>query len=330
MKIAQLNESLPLDIAKDIRKGWDAATNRELFKQWSQYAIDKNNMRLLFPLDLTTRKSEYVGPELNTMLEVLDLILQLRQTNLKLLPTLIEDIPEPPKFYAWEKMKVKDANLTNEERDPIVKNYINGYLTQLDGSPGPRIGKVLNRGLKWFEKLYQQFHDHKYAYILKEYIQDFKEGIRKFESDSLRKKALKETNYYIIVSRHPYDVASVSTGRRWESCLELHTGKERYKIVQDARNGAIAFYMIAEGDWNINDPVSRILCPKYQNQNDKDDYLFFTAGDMYGSQVPEFLNWVKDFIKQLNGPKQPETVYCAQKGSYMFPHRDTAGELNAS
>lgn len=70
-------------------------------------------------------------------------------------------------------------------------------------------------------------------------------------------------NYAIVISRHPYDVISVSTRRKWTSCVDLH--EKTYngihlegKFTDLLRNGSLAAYLISKDDKNINEPVARI------------------------------------------------------------------------
>lgn len=57
----------------------------------------------------------------------------------------------------------------------------------------------------------------------------------------LKNSGLKKDEYVVIISRHPYDVASMSTNRQWTSCKNLHSGCNRHYVKGEVGRIAVAY-----------------------------------------------------------------------------------------
>lgn len=139
-----------------------------------------------------------------------------------------------------------------------------------------------------------------------------------FKNDPYRK--LKDDNYFVVISRHPYDIAGMSTDRNWRSCMTLGIPNVIYKdekyrnkdgihkrhVENDIQEGSIVAYLVsseemnAQGKVEIRRPLSRILMKPFENIKDSND-IVFSLGRMYGNSVSKFSDFVKDWlIKNVN------------------------------
>lgn len=88
--------------------------------------------------------------------------------------------------------------------------------------------------------------------------------LEKFKLDPIRLES--SGKYKIVVSRHPYDIVGMSTGRGWTSCMNLKDGCNRHYVNQELRHGTIIAYLVKDNDLNITNPISRILLKPYINK----------------------------------------------------------------
>ena len=118
----------------------------------------------------------------------------------------------------------------------------------------------------------------------------------------------------IVVSRDPYDIAGMSTDRRWSSCMRLPNdndpddegGQCFYHLQHDIRLGTLVAYLIEPADKNIDKPYARIAIKPHHNIEKKSVYLFSedrvyhdnSLGDdtyeKFKSTVDKFLSEIQD------------------------------------
>ena len=79
-----------------------------------------------------------------------------------------------------------------------------------------------------------------------------KDAARKTELQALKKTfdadpqraATRKADKLIVISRHPYDVAGMSTDRGWKSCMNLVDGINRHYVLRDVKQGSLVAYLI--------------------------------------------------------------------------------------
>ena len=111
--------------------------------------------------------------------------------------------------------------------------------------------------------------------------------------------------YLVVISRHPYDIAGMSTGRRhgkrdgWTSCMHLEEGASKHYVTKDIEHGTLVAYIVNTEDENINKPLSRLLIKQFINIKDPSDTILYPETKVYGIDIPGFrkvlLNWIKTF-----------------------------------
>jgi len=143
----------------------------------------------------------------------------------------------------------------------------------------------------------------------------------KFDKDTAR--ASKDTeieNYTIIISRHPYDIAGMSTGRDWArgSCMtqsqyEVMSREVKKALKQDIKYGTLVAYLVDKDDLNIKDPVGRIaIKPLYHEFSNK---IYLYPERPYGLPLKQFTTSVQKWLdkNQKDHPagtyRVPEDVY---------------------
>jgi len=124
--------------------------------------------------------------------------------------------------------------------------------------------------------------------------------LKEFNEDKSR-TAGKKSDLLIVVSRHPYDIAGMSTGRGWTSCMNLDKNEMKHYITRDIENGTLVAYIINIKDKNINKPISRLLIKPYINIEDEKDIFLYPEKKVYGTNINGFrtriIKWLKTFQK---------------------------------
>ncbi len=206
------------------------------------------------------------------------------------------------------------GNFLKKEGYEVV-DYIKGLAKKDKGNNLIRIGKILNK--KERDKL-----------------------LKKFNEDPSRIVAQKDS-LMIAISRHPYDIISMSTGRGWISCMHLEKGHINF-IREDIKYGSLIAYLIDSKDWNINRPIGRLMLKPFTKGKKT---ILYPDKKVYGTNVKGFreviIKWLSTFQKSPKGtykinPKlyQDDNVYksinIGKKGkkSKIVDHRLTYYETH--
>ncbi|GAB5389911.1 MAG: hypothetical protein Alpg2KO_28790 [Alphaproteobacteria bacterium] len=132
-----------------------------------------------------------------------------------------------------------------------------------------------------------------------------------FERDPSRK--LDPNKLCIAISRHPYDVARMSTGRGWVSCM-AKDGSYHHHVSGDLREGTLVAYLISKNDPNIDDPLSRILLKPMRHADTGE--TTFSVCSAYGLHAPQFNETLKEFVAQHIAPDLSPGGYNLSRGVY--------------
>lgn len=175
-------------------------------------------------------------------------------------------------------------------------------------------------------------------------LADDKETLQKFNERFKGKKVSEEKEYEVVISRHSYDIAGMSTDRQWTSCKALTTGENSYFIPSEINDGFLVAYVIEKDKTikefimtpKINDsndklanPISRLLIVPYINVNDPSDTFLYVPDRTYGKSVTGFRETVQEWLDKKQGKKSG--IYCKTKTGYddKFPakiNKDTGEE----
>lgn len=171
------------------------------------------------------------------------------------------------------------------------KDYIRGFAYKIEdvNKKNPlRIGKLL----------------------LKINTPESKKLAEAFRDDPIR-GGKKENELYIIISRHPYDIAGASTDRSWTSCMNLGlkgihyddkgAGINKHYIPKDIIQGSLIAYLVSgndihpNGKFAINRPLARILMKPFRNEEDYND-VAYSIGKTYGISNNHFRTFLRAWI----------------------------------
>jgi hypothetical protein len=143
----------------------------------------------------------------------------------------------------------------------------------------------------------------------------------------------------IIISRHPYDLLGMSSGRDWKdgTCMKLGcseddkvyinilasmgqnkiegVGSGKNKIKRDIIEGVLIAYVVDINDNNINKPLSRLLIKPYVNEKDKTQIVWVASSKIYGRLVDGFKSSVDNWIGSWQG-EISFGLYCLKNGLY--------------
>lgn len=179
--------------------------------------------------------------------------------------TLLEALK--PSQYIWSLVKGWDKNkLIKEFQNQSHKKDRNAYRifipvvsndnTSLE--PNPQIKQFLDQQgfeiIDYTKGQVKKKYDGRTLRLGKVLPDELKQT---FANDPSRQATKKET--MAVISRHPYDLAGMSTGRGWTSCQNLDDDSECAYVPKDIKQGTLIAYEVAVKDYNINNPLGRIL-----------------------------------------------------------------------
>jgi hypothetical protein len=119
----------------------------------------------------------------------------------------------------------------------------------------------------------------------------------------LTKKYNGDDKLYVVLSRHSHDIAAMASKPNITSCEDVREytdikqtaiGREEIgegngaEIWSSIKNGLIVFYLIRENDWNIKDPISRVIGTTKCE--------FGNSNHFYGKFSNKFKNFVSEWM----------------------------------
>lgn len=170
------------------------------------------------------------------------------------------------------------------EKGYEIEDYKKGIAKQKDGKRQIKIGKLLPPDL-----------------------------IQKFANDPDRQA---QDEYVVVISRHPYDIAGMSTGRGWTSCLNLTGCNSRYVPVE-VKEGTIVAYLAKTDDPDLKSPIGRIAIKPFVEIKTK-EVFFGVDNRVYGTNVPGFKETVKDWADKINELKQTNDMLLAVPSDKLY------------
>lgn len=129
---------------------------------------------------------------------------------------------------------------------------------------------------------------------------EWKEYSRSWEAWA---RQVRPTGRWMMVSRHPHDLAGASYDRPWPSCLRT-LGEEGDDTWCDVEAGTLVAYEIDEGDWNARNAHARVRIHRFENVDDPNRWIF-VPGPTYGSSSVSFARAVREWVERVNGERQP-------------------------
>ena len=134
--------------------------------------------------------------------------------------------------------------------------------------------------------------------------------LNKFNTDERRSGTNNE--YIVVISRHPYDIAGMSTDRGWTSCMNLRTGQYRKYVPIDIKEGTIIAYVTKKSDLNLNNPTGRILIKPFIDSLGSDRVYLVPDTHCYGTNVDGFEDVVDKWVNEVNSSRALENIAIFQ------------------
>lgn len=162
-----------------------------------------------------------------------------------------------------------------------VSDYVGGWATTAGTKQPIKLGKIL-QGLE---------------------LDDMLES---FKVDEARAFA----NLKIIVSRHPIDVAGMSTGRDWTSCMTFNPNQDgcnKRFVKNDVLGGTLIAYLVSKSDSNINSPLARRLLKRFEDNSG--NAYYDVAERNYGISNAFFYEQLKDICATQLNKDCPPSLY---------------------
>ena len=112
--------------------------------------------------------------------------------------------------------------------------------------------------------------------------------------------------YAIIIGKHPVDIAGMSSGRGWVSCMTLPGdpkspkggGNQKY-VACDVKYGTLIAYLVNKTDQNINRPIGRLLIKPYYHKV-KNTVIYIPEIESYGTVPVTFYSTIEDLFDKVN------------------------------
>lgn len=170
-----------------------------------------------------------------------------------------------------------------------IEDYVTGIASTPDGKRKIRMGKILKG-----------------------------DALDRFSNDKDRQAFRDE--YVCVISAHPYDIAGMSTGRRWDqtSCMRLGTPENNFdkgaysgKLRGDIAEGTLVAYVIKPSDTNLEKPHARLLIKPFIKTGAKGKAFFKVESKVYGTPVPGFKETIEKWLRKVNKD--------AEQGYYTLP-----------
>jgi len=110
----------------------------------------------------------------------------------------------------------------------------------------------------------------------------------------------------VIISRHPHDVAGMSTGQGWTSCMNMSGGCNAHYLGRDVKAGTHVAYLVHHDDDKAEKPIARIALKPYKSEDGSHTILRPEGG--YGTSDASFAGTVEKWTEK-NFPLDQTKVY---------------------
>lgn len=140
--------------------------------------------------------------------------------------------------------------------------------------------------------------------------------LSKYTSDPTREAVNDE--YIVVISRHPYDIAGMSTNRGWTSCMNLHDGENRHYVPIDIKEGTVVAYVTSKSDPDLKNPTGRVSIKPFVNVNNEEEIYFGIENKVYGTAVDGFIPAVTKWVNWVNKTDQLDDVVIVSLKSGLY------------
>ena len=104
----------------------------------------------------------------------------------------------------------------------------------------------------------------------------------------------------VVISRDPVDIAGMSTGRRWTSCMAKGRGNHYY-VPKEIAAGTLVAYLTHKDDETLEHPLMRVLLKPFHNQAGE---TILVPNLIYPTRVPHNDATSRIFLHTVRGAAQ--------------------------
>jgi hypothetical protein len=191
-----------------------------------------------------------------------------------------------------------------------IEDYVNGVGELPDGRR-VKIPKLLDIAWKKYAEEGKKEVDDP------EVVKEKQKLLNNYLNDKIREKPKPSL---IVISKAKYDIAGMSTGRGWTSCMNIDGGSNYSYITCDLEEGSIIAYLVKKDDLNIKNPIARVLIKPFINRYDEDDIIFRPEDVIYGTATKSFGQKVSEL---LGGNQDINSVYDLNDKLYSDSGKST-------
>jgi hypothetical protein len=134
--------------------------------------------------------------------------------------------------------------------------------------------------------------------------------------------------YMVVISRHPYDIAGMSTDRGWTSCMNLKNGINKRYVPLDIAAGSVVAYVTRTDDLDLKNPSGRLLIKPFVDVVGNKVIYFGIEARVYGTNVPGFAETVQKWVYEVNNAHELEEVVVLKMDSRLYPDSDLSSQTH--
>lgn len=151
--------------------------------------------------------------------------------------------------------------------------------------------------------------------------------IEKFTGDPARQAKTAHSDYHVLISRHPHDVAGMTSGcQSWtgKSCMNFKDGSNKSYLESEVRHGTHVAYLVHKQDHDNEKPLARIALKPYHPgyfhedgpRHDSDDKILRPEHKTYGDAPDAFTYTVNRWVNK-HFPGKPD-VHAYEKNEHVY------------
>lgn len=107
------------------------------------------------------------------------------------------------------------------------------------------------------------------------------------------------SEFEIAISMNAHDIASMSTGRGWSSCMNLKEGDHKRDVYCEVGYGGFIAYLVRKGDREIKRPVARVHIRRFDSKSGRS--VAVPEETVYGTDKKGFLDAVRAWLNRVQG-----------------------------
>lgn len=148
--------------------------------------------------------------------------------------------------------------------------------------------------------------------------------VNEFNVDKSREGT--KATYMVVISRHPYDIAGMSTDRGWTSCMNLKSGSNKRYVPLDIAAGSVVAYVTRTDDLDLKNPSGRLLIKPFVDVIGNKVIYFGIEDKVYGTDVPGFTEVVRKWVHEVNDAHELEEVVLLKMDSRLYPDSELSSQ----